>query len=67
MHRKRQRISSRIKKAQQKLEELRHRAEHALNTFGLGSDTNELKAWFEDNTEQMRLTRLEIDRKKREL
>jgi DNA invertase Pin-like site-specific DNA recombinase len=67
MQRKRQRISNLIKKAQQKLEELRTRAEHALSTFGLGSDTNELKAWFEDNIEQMRLTRLEIDREKRAL
>ncbi|OSQ34437.1 hypothetical protein, partial [Thalassospira sp. MCCC 1A01428] len=56
-----------LEKSQQKLEELRTRAEHALSTFGLGSDTNELKAWFEDNTEQMRLTRLEIDREKRAL
>tara|TARA_R110002033_G_scaffold142814_2_gene181102 strand:+ start:7999 stop:8334 length:336 start_codon:yes stop_codon:yes gene_type:complete len=31
------------------------------------ADTTELKAWFEDNTEQMRLRRLDIDREKRPL
>ncbi|OSQ34295.1 hypothetical protein, partial [Thalassospira sp. MCCC 1A01428] len=56
-----------LEKSHRKLKDLRSRAEHALSTFGVGSDTSELKAWFEDNTEQMRLTRLDIDREKRAL
>ncbi|WP_114090657.1 recombinase family protein [Thalassospira profundimaris] len=67
MQRKRQRHVRLIEKSQQKLEALRNRAEQALSTFGIGSDTKELKAWFEDNTEQMRLARLDIDREKRAL
>ena len=67
IERKRQRHVRHLEKSHRKLKDLRSRAEHALSTFGVGSDTTELKAWFEDNTEQMRITRLDIDREKRAL
>ncbi|MDP2699912.1 MAG: recombinase family protein [Thalassospira sp.] len=60
---KRERSGSRIQAAETKLQGLRDRAEHILNSLDLAS----ANIWFEDNAERMRLVRLEIDREKRKL
>lgn len=64
---RRSRLEKQISEAEQKLQGMRDRAAHALNTFKVNSDSAELKAWFDDNTEQMRLVKLEIARLKRSL
>jgi len=60
---KRERVNKRIQTAEVRLKGLRDRAEHILNSLDLLNGN----AWLEDNAEEVRLIRLEIDREKRKL
>jgi DNA invertase Pin-like site-specific DNA recombinase len=60
---KRDRINERINAAEKKVQNLRNRAEHILNSLELSA----ANVWLEDNAEAISKERLKIDKEKRNL